>query len=176
MSVAVFDTSVLSPFARANRIDTLVELFPGQTLVTTSAVRTELANGVTAQPLLQTALNARWLGTAPTMDGNLEYLAMFAKCQSALGAGARNIGESTVLAYAQIVGGLAVIDEEAAVNLAKRTSIAVTRTLSKIFASIRAGNLSEAAAQTLVDELVNVGGARMPCDGASLIAYLNANG
>jgi len=176
MTIHVFDTSVLSPFARANRLATLRTLFPNGVLLTTPAVRQELANGAPQYPTLNAALTVEWLGTTPPMEDNLIFLSSFAGFHAALGDGARNVGEATVLAYASVVGGVAVIDENPAANLGIQKGIAIVRTLGQVAMAVTNGILDGGQAASLVDDLINVGGARFPCTGATLLEWLRVNG
>ena len=130
MTTAVFDSSVLSPFARAGRLDDLRTMFEGMTLVTTSAVREELLNGVGDHPALRTVLDAEWLLTAAT-DG-IQVLLAFVAYRRIFGGCTRDVGEATVLAYAEVHGATAVIDEQVAVKHGRDRGVTVIRTLSPI--------------------------------------------
>jgi len=172
--VAVLDASVLSPFARAGRLDDLRRLFPHARLVTTEAVRAELRQGVPSHPALEDALTAPWLETEP-IDTPFEVLAAFARHHAAFGSTTRDVGEATVLAYAEVHGALAVIDDKVASNHGKGCGIRTVRTLALIARAIQDGRLGEAAARELVDALQALGGARLGCSGDDVIQWFRDN-
>lgn len=170
----VVDTSILSPFARAGRLDTLRTLLRSPRVVTTEAVLDELRNGVSEYPELATALDIAWLEVA-SLDGRLDFIARFARYYENLGGGGRNLGEATVMAYAELEGCVAVLDDEVAVKLGRRRGVNVIRTLRLIADAVRSANVTILDAEALVDELRAAGG-RYPCDGKQLTEYLRRHG
>lgn len=94
----VFDTSVLSCFARAGELDALEQATRDHERLVPRAVLGEIKRGVVDYPKLAAVLDATWLEEVP-VDG-LEELAAFAHYARRLTAGDRNVGESSVLAWA----------------------------------------------------------------------------
>lgn len=151
--VLVFDNTPLSHFARAGELDTLAGLVAGFHCVTTRAVREELQKGVAIHPAIQDALDLEWLHTVPT-DG-LEVLYAFSAYMRRLGNDERNAGEASVLAWAEVNGGTAFVDEQAACNVARARGLSVRRTLNLIINAYRDKRMSAERAQQLVDRLVD---------------------
>lgn len=169
----VFDSSVLSCFARAGRLDSLKTLTGDYRRVMTSAVIDELARGVQEFPRLADVELCEWIETV--RGDSLEELVAFSDCLRFLGGGPRNIGEAATLAWAEVHGAVAVLDDQTAVQLARQRGVQVKRTLSLVATGFERGRLSEDAAAILVDELIG-GGARFPCDGRKYMAWCRDNG
>lgn len=92
----VFDTSCLSCFARAGRLETLQAIVAGRRSVVPRAVLEELDAGVADHPALAEVRSAEWIEMVP-VDG-LSELRLFAEYVRQLGAGQRDVGESSALA------------------------------------------------------------------------------
>lgn len=73
-----------------------------------------------------------------------------------------NQGEATVLAWAEVHGAVAVVDDGDARRIAMRHSLPVWGSLRVVAASIAEGNTTEYVGGTLVDALID-SGARYPC-------------
>ncbi|MEQ1737050.1 MAG: hypothetical protein ABL886_11685, partial [Rhodoglobus sp.] len=174
MAVLVFDSSVLNAFARANRLADLERLTRGSTHVTTRAVLEELANGVSLYPLLAEVAQQPWLRSV-SVDSLAELVA-FNEYVRTLGSSSRNIGEASVLAHAEIHSAVAFVDDQAAVRAGKDRGVNVRRSLGVISEGINRQILARDEASALVDELVRLGGARLPCDGASFEAWAEGRG
>ncbi len=174
MATLGFDSSVLSPFARARRLETLEQLTNGHHRVVTRAVLEELDHGIPKHPLLAVVRSLPWLEIV-SVDA-FEELVAFSDFVRVLGAGRRNIGEASILAWALNRGGVALIDDQSAVNAGKDKDIEVRRSLGLVCDGLHKKTITIEAARTLVDELVNLGGARFPCDGAAFEAWAEANG
>ena len=169
-----FDSSVLSAFARARRLDDLESLTAGYSRIVKPAVLEELAIGSVMYPALAAVKELPWLH--PVVGETVEELVVFDEYVRALGEGTRNIGESSLLAWAEVSAGVAFIDDGPAVQIAKSRGVIVRRSLALIMEGRRTGLLNSAAARVLVDELVTLGGARFPCDGASFEAWAESHG
>lgn len=169
----VLDTSVLSPFARAKRLDTLRELLGASRVVTTAEVQAELRNDMKAHPELEVALRLPWCEVASPRD-RLPFITLFADYYRVLGGDGRNIGEAAVMAYAKQEHGIAVLDDDVAVKLAREQQIEVIRSLRLIADAVRSKTLDVRDAETLVDELGRAGG-RYPCTGSGLTTFLHQN-
>lgn len=169
----VFDTSCLSCFARAKRLDTLDTLTDGLRRVTTRAVLDELDRGTRDYPALGRVEALDWLSVERVDE--LEVLEIFAYYMSVLGGGGRNIGEAATLAWAEHHQAIALLDDQTAVNAAKKRHVTVRRTLSLVAEGINRKLLAETEAETLIEELIH-GGARFPCDGARFLGWARGKG
>ena len=169
-----FDTSVLSAFARARRLATLDELTAERTLrAVTRAVLDELGRGKAKDPALGQVHAESWLTVVPS--DSLEELRVFGEYSRVLGASSKNIGEASIVAWAEVHGGLVVIDDAAAVAAAKSRGVAVRRTLALLCDALERQCLRIPDASRLVDDLIR-GGARLPCDGVKFESWAKANG
>lgn len=160
MAELCIDTGPLSGFARAGRLDTLERICAPHTVVTTRAVRSELQNGLVKRPELAGVLNAAWIAVVAVDDlPTLQALVPFTR---ALGAGARHLGECSVLAYCKVSGAIAIIDDADARQVGKRASVTVHGSLALVAEGVRVGILTEASSSALVGDLVAVGH-HLPC-------------
>jgi predicted nucleic acid-binding protein len=175
MSVALgFDSSVLSPFARAKRLDVLEQLTAGHRCVVTRAVLDELDRGSVAYPRLAEVRSRSWLEVVAA--NSLDELVAFSYYVRVLGSGDRNVGEASILAWAEVSSGVAVVDDNAAVSAARTRNVAVRRSLGLLCDGLHRKALTIEQARTLVDELVSAGGSRFPCDGAGFESWAESNG
>lgn len=174
MAVLGFDSSVLSPFARAKRLDVLEQLTSGHQRVVTRAVLDELARGVAMYPALRDVRALSWLETVAA--DSLEQLIAFSDYIRVLGSNGRNVGEASILAWAQVTGGIAVVDDNPAVNAGKAKGVEIRRSLGLLCDGLHRKSLQIERARVLVDELASLGGARFPCDGAGFEAWAETNG
>lgn len=104
-----FDSSVLSPFARTGRLDVLERLVAGHQCVVTQAVLDELDRGCVEHPALADVKALPWLEIV-TID-SLEKLKALTAYVRALGSDERNIGEASILAWAEVASGIAMVDD-----------------------------------------------------------------
>jgi predicted nucleic acid-binding protein len=175
MSTALgFDSSVLSPFARATRIDALERLVHSHRCVVTRAVLDELDRGSIEFPVLASVRALPWLEVV-SID-SLDELRALTDYARILGSGGRNIGEASILAWAELTSSIAVIDDNAAVIAGRRRDVKVRRTLGLLCDGLHRKLLTTEQACTLVDELVSAGGARFPCDGAGFVQWAERSG
>lgn len=113
MTILVFDSTVLSHFARAGRLADLEIITADDDRVVPAEVLAELTRGVANYPVLGTVDSQAWLKPVE-LDG-LQELGAFARYKGELGGGPeRNNGEAAVLAWVTVHGGIAIIDEKAA--------------------------------------------------------------
>src|SRR5690349_21709340 len=120
------DSSVLSAFARAGRLDVLDRLTAGRRRVVTEAILAELDRGSAEHPRLGDVRALPWLEIV-SADSPYE-LEVFNEYIRVLGAGDRNIGESSILAWAEATSGWVAIDDDDAVTAARRRKVVVIRT------------------------------------------------
>lgn len=155
----IFDASPLNHFARAGKLDTLQQLVSGHRCVVTIAVRQELQAGATRHRELAAIDRLPWIETV-RVDG-LEELYRVAEYLRRLGSTQRNAGEASVLAWAELNGAIAYVDDQVACNVARARGVTVYRTLNLIVRGHRAGYFTEDQAQGLVVDLASTG-ARFP--------------
>jgi hypothetical protein len=127
--ILVLDSSVLNPFARAGRLADLQRLTDGFDHVTTRAVLDELARGVAEYPALAAIPQQPWLRTVAS--DSLAELVAFSEYVRVLGGSSRNIGESSVLAHAEIHGAVAFVDDDAAVSAGRTRGVTVTTVVGR---------------------------------------------
>jgi len=153
----VFDTSCLSCFARAGRLENLRKLTEGHRKVITPAVRDEVEQGVQQYASLVDILECSWL---ELVHGDaLEELAAFSEYVRLLGCGPRDVGEAATLAWAEVHHAIAVLDDQTGVTVARLRGVSVKRTLALISTGILQKRLQEEDAVIIVDELICGGAA-----------------
>ena len=173
MAILVFDSAPLSCFARAGRLHVLERLTEGDERVTTNAVLDEMREGMHEHAELRNVLELSWL-QVKAVDG-LEELRLFAEYVRRLGAGRHDIGEASVLAWAEAHGAVAFTDDETAVQVGRERGVRVQRTLALVARGVRVEWLSETEAHALVDEL-RLGGARFPFGPGQFIPWARQQG
>jgi predicted nucleic acid-binding protein len=171
--VYVFDSAPLSCFARARQLPILDRLTAGNDRVTTRAVVEEIKNGVAAFPDLQDVLDLAWLQVVSA--DSLDELRLFAKYAARLGSGIHDVGEASVLAWAEAHGAIAFTDDEAAVQAGRDEGVEVRRTLAVVARGIKHGVLSDQEADRLVDDLLRAGG-RFPFGAGEFVRWARENG
>lgn len=169
-----FDSSVLSAFARARRLDVLERVTSGHRRVVTRAVLDELKRGCDQYPALSDVETLPWLETV-SVD-SLSGLMVFAHYVRVLGSDDHHIGEASILAWAEISPGIAVVDDNAAVNAAKVRGVGGRRSLGLLCHGLNRGALTMEGARALVDDLRVSGGAWFPCDGAGFERWAESHG
>ncbi|HEX3765192.1 MAG TPA: hypothetical protein VHW23_41130 [Kofleriaceae bacterium] len=169
-----FDSSVLSAFARADHLDVLERIVDGHRCVVTRAVLDEIRRGCTLYPALSNVAALGWMETV-SVD-SLDELVAFSHYIRVLGSDDRNIGEASILAWAETSSGIAVVDDQTAVSAARERGVTVRRSLGLLCHGLNRGTLTMADARGLVDSLRVLGGARLPCDGAGFERWAEANG
>lgn len=168
----VFDTSPLSHFARAGRLGTLRQITSGYRCTITKAVRDEITAGARKHPELGSA-DLGWLEIVP-VDG-LAAMRLLFEYARVLGSGSRDIGEATTLAFAELYGAIAVIDEAAAKKVGTERGVAVHGTLWLVAEGFKATLLDETETGALVNQL-RAAEAWFPCDGAEFFTWAREKG
>lgn len=156
----IIDTSVLSPFARARKLDVLERLTAGSRRLITRSVQNEIDNGAKNYPELKGVRPLVWLELV-RVDSLPELTALAMYTRLLVDDEFRNVGESSVLAYAEVHRSVALMDDAVAVQVGRQRDVKVQRTLSLIACSIRSGLLREDEAVALVSDLITAG-ARYP--------------
>ena len=169
----VFDTTSLSHFARADRLDVLGDLLVGAECCVRDVVGDELRQGSALYPALATVLDVEWL-TIVALD-TPDRLMRFATWTTRVGAGTRDRGEASVLAVAEELGAVALIDERDATRVGRASGVDVHGTVWLLTRSCHEGKLTEVAAGNLVDSLA-ASGMRLPCTGSEFPRFAREHG
>lgn len=132
--------------------------------IATDVVLEELQRGSGIYPSLLDVLDAAWLEHA-RLDG-LRELAVFAEYAQVLGSSREgDFGEAAMLAWAEMHGAIAIVDDQAATNLGRHRDVETHGTLWLVVRGLRSGDLSEPDAVQLVGALLDAG-AWFPVGGA----------
>ncbi|MGK5533714.1 hypothetical protein [Streptomyces sp. URMC 129] len=86
-----------------------------------------------------------------------------------------NHGEATVLAWAQVHGATAVVDDADARRIGRRAGLDVRGSLRIIADAVRDGRTTSYVASTLVDAMIDTG-ARYPCLRGQFVTWAKHNG
>jgi len=170
----IFDSSVLSAFARAELLDLLEELTHGHERCMPRAVVDEVERGIEDHPALKAISAASWLRVVPV--DSLDELVAFADYATRLVAGDRNVGEASVLAWAEVNGAVALTDDQDAVQCGRENGVSIRRSLALLASGVKEGILSEGRAIEVVEALVKQGEARFPCGGHEFITWARDQG
>ncbi|GAA2112652.1 hypothetical protein [Actinomadura alba] len=169
----VFDCMCLSHFALADRLDVLRALYVDHICHTTHVVREELRAGVDKHPALLDALNLDWL-IIERLD-SLQELACFAEWVQRLGSASRNLGEASVFSAAELLGAVAISDDQEAVRVGRRYGLTVHGTLWLLSRACSDGKLTEVNVINLIDALRHTG-MRLPCSGSEYSTWARSHG
>ncbi|WP_127507561.1 hypothetical protein [Actinoplanes solisilvae] len=169
----VFDATSLSYFARADRLDVLGDLLAGMETIVPHVVREEIRDGLADHPALAHVLDVEWRRVEP-LD-TLDRIRRFTVWTARVGAGTRNLGEASVLAIAEELHAVAVIDDRDATRVGRAFGIDVHGTLWLLAGACREGKLTEVGAGKIVDALA-AEGMRLPCKGAGFPRFAKAHG
>jgi len=156
MKLLVFDTSPVSGFTMAGELDLLETVTQGYQCVMTMEVARELEAGAERLPVLKDVFSAEWLEIVS--DQSIEYFSLFAgNSEQLLGRDDRNLGECSTIAYAEHHGGVAVLDDQTALNFAIRRKVVTSRSLWLLVNALERNFISEQELVRAVDGLVGVG-------------------
>lgn len=172
----VFDSSPLNYFTRAGHLDVLEKLVDGRTCLMTSAVAEELRRGATRHSRLHMIGSQAWL--TEVNDDSLRFLGLFSDFHGRLGGSQRqmkDIGEATTLAYAELHGCTAVIDDRVGRNVGAAEGVSLSSSLHLLCHGLRHGLVSEDHACSVVDALRDAE-AFLPCGGAEFLDWARAAG
>jgi predicted nucleic acid-binding protein len=169
----VLDTTCPSYFARADRLDVLGYLLADSSCLMPHVVREEIRVGISEYPEIAQVLDVEWLQVV-ALD-TLDRIRKFAIWTSRVGAGERNLGEASVLAVAEEMNAVALIDDRSASLVGRNYGVNVHGTVWLLAQAQQNGKLTEISASNLIDALMAVG-MRLPCTGAEYPAFAAANG
>ncbi len=170
----VFDTTCLSHFAIADRVDVLGDLVNGLPCHSTSVVFEEIRRGAARHSQLETILEQEWLSVR-RIDESIDRLTAFVEWTNRIGTRAdRDLGEASVLALAVELGSTAVVDDLAAKSVALRHYPKVHGTLWLLAEAWRVGRATEVQACNLVNSLID-SGMRLPCTSSDFPDFVKGN-
>ncbi|MFG3339759.1 hypothetical protein [Glycomyces sp. NPDC048151] len=170
----VFDTTCLSHFAIADRIDVLGDFVRGVPCRSTSVVFEEIRRGLVKHPELRTIAEQEWI-TFERIDASIDRLAQFVHQTTLLGTqNGRNLGEASVVAVAQELEATAIVDDLGAKLVARRHYDHVHGTLWLLAEIWRVGKATEVELCNLVDLLAG-SGMRLPCKGTEFPNFVKGN-
>jgi predicted nucleic acid-binding protein len=156
----ILETTVLSAFALAGRLDVLRARYGGRA-TWTLAVHDELLRGVREQPRLGDAATVDWLGEPRAVFD----VARVEKFRLRLGGrphDKRHLGEATCIVLAQQTSAGILLDDRDAKRMAEVSGIRTGTSISVLRAAVRDSQLSAEEAMRLVDELIEQYGRRLP--------------
>ena len=161
----VFDAGPLNHFARAGHLETLHAICSEVRRAVTASVLDELAAGVPAHPSLQDVIEAEWLDHVRV--DSLAELGVFAEYTRVLGSSRMgDVGEAATLAWAEVHGAVAIVDDQTARNAARNRNVSVHGSLWLVTRGMRDGHLREDEATRLVGMLLDTD-ARFPFGNAA---------
>jgi predicted nucleic acid-binding protein len=173
VTAIVFDTTSVSHFARAGRLDVLDAITGGRKRLIPNEVATELQRGVAGHPAISEVFVLPWLTIVELDFPEVVHAAAF---KSELGgAPVEHLGECAALAWVKEHGGIGIVDDSAAVAMARHHQVPVRGTLSLIVAGHKQGFLDRLTAEVLVDDLAATD-MRLPVDGSGLFAWAYTKG
>jgi predicted nucleic acid-binding protein len=168
-----FDSSPLNYMARAGQLPLLGKLVTANDCVITRAVEDEVLRGASKHAQLYQVTAQEWIRVVD--DSSMSFLQLFSEYHSRLGGGGHNIGESATLAYAELHGLTACIDDRVARRHGQDRGVRLTGTLELVCRGIRANVVTETEAVRVVD-LLRDHEAFLPCDGSTFLDWARAEG
>jgi hypothetical protein len=169
----IFDASPLNHFARAGQLHTLdmITKVAGRRLVSVPVLG-ELRRGIQVDPALRDIETCGWLEEVPVVE--LAELGAFAHYARYLGSGDRDIGEAATLAWAEVHGACAIVDDRPGTIHGRKRGVTVHGSLWLIAGGYTAQLLTERAAMRLVDSLLDTE-AWFPCNGSTFFTWAREN-
>ncbi len=157
--VLVFDTGPLSHFARQSWLGVLKAVVGKRRAIMPDVVVEEIKQGAASDSRLRQVLDATWIDRRELRSD--EELAAFAKFSALLVKDRRNRGEAAVLALAETIHGIAVIDDGAGRKAAEDHGVELRPTLALLCEAIRSELLTVSLVSALADDLL-VSSYRLP--------------
>lgn len=139
----------------------------------TQAVRDEMHRGTALYPALADVQAVEWLRSVRV--DRLQELAVFAEYARVLGSGERDVGEASTLAWAEVNGAIAILDERAGTRRGRQRGVEVHGTLWLVAQGCRTNVLSDDRAASLVDGLSDTA-AWFPCRGSEFVGWARSEG
>ncbi|MGK3093891.1 hypothetical protein ACG93S_28200 [Streptomyces sp. WAC01490] len=167
-----WDTSPLFHAIKAGKLDVLGDIAQTWQGVSRRNVTTQTVVDELGTYGLSLA-SADWLEIVHV--DHLSELTALVKWMDLVSGSKSNQGEATVLAWAEVNGAIAVIDDGDARRIARRHSLPVWGSLRVIATAVSEGNATEYVAGTLVDALIDTD-ARYPCARGQFVSWAKQNG
>ncbi|UCM88253.1 hypothetical protein [Streptomyces marincola] len=154
----VWDASPLHHAIKAGKIDVLADIARNgggapRLNVTTQAVVSELEH------YRLPVVDLTWLDVVHVDD--LDEIESLVRWMTRVSGSKSNQGEATVLAWAEVHGAIAVLDDADARRIARREGLEVWGSLRVLAESVSSGYVTSYVATTLVDAMIE-SGARYP--------------
>jgi predicted nucleic acid-binding protein len=156
----VFDSSPLVHFAKAGRLVVLERLGQGRRCVVPQPVLEEIALGVDRHPALGAVATLPWLERV-AVDGLAELRAFIAYAE-VIGTGSRDVGEASVLAWAEVHQATAIMDDQVGAMAGRARGVAVHGSLWLVFEGYNHGLVDRMGIEDLIAGLLD-SGAWYPC-------------
>lgn len=173
METLVFDNGPLSHFARESWLGVLKAVVGDRRAVIPDAVVIELERGAASDTRIQSVLDATWIErrelTTPA------ELAAFGKYSARLVSRGRNVGEAAVLALAETMPGVAVVDDGPGRRAAEDNGVGLRPTLALLCEAIRGELLTVALVSALADDLL-ASAYRLPFASGGFARWAEENG
>lgn len=170
----VFDTTCLSHFAIADRIDVLGHYVSGVPCYSTTVVLDEIRRGAVKYPQLEAVAAQEWI-SFQRMDSSVERLTSFVRWTTMFGSqNDRDLGEASVMAVAAELNVTALVDDQAAKRVALQHHGEVHGTLWLLAEVWRVGGATEVQLCNLVNALAD-SGMRLPCNGTEFPDFVKEN-
>ncbi|HEX5929633.1 MAG TPA: hypothetical protein VFY48_09590 [Solirubrobacterales bacterium] len=156
----IFETTVLSSFALAGRLDIPQDLYSGRASWTL-VVHDELIQGIREEPRLGAAVASDWLGE-PQPVFNVARVEDLRLRLGGRPGDSRHLGEATCIALAEGGNFGILLDDRDAKQLAEGLGISTGTTLSILRLAVGEEKISDRDASALVAELIDRNGRRLP--------------
>lgn len=152
----VVDSGPLSHFAKAGWLGLFKLVAAGRPVMIPDVVHQELLNGVRDHPHLRSVLDATsdWIEVRSiSRPAEMVVLARYASVL--LGAdGRKNLGECGVLALAEVIPGVAILDDRAGRRAGTASDVSVRGTVALILDAIKEHGLPREVAAVVADDLL----------------------
>lgn len=167
-NILVWDASPLHHAILAGRMDTLADLAAEWR----GSPRRNVTTPVVIDELRRYDLDVSGLGWLEVehVDGGVAELGVLFRWMDLVSGPRSNHGEATVLAWAELHGAVAVVDDRDARKSARAAGLPVWGVLRVIAEAVRDGRGTEYVATTLVDGLLR-SGARYPFGQGGFVAW-----
>jgi len=150
--ILTFDTGPLSHFALNNWLGVLKAVVGERRALIPDVVVDEVSVGARRDSRLHEILDADWIEQRELVTD--EEVTAFVKFSAFLVKGKRNRGEAGVLALAETLGAIAVVDDGAARRSADKNGIRKKPTLALLCEAIRSELLTVKLVSALADDLI----------------------
>lgn len=173
----IVDSGPLSHFAKAGWLGFFKLVSAGHQVVIPDVVHQELLDGEQAHPHLRSVLDATstWIAVR-TIASSEEMVALARYSSKLVGSdGRKNLGECGVLALAETMPGVAILDDRAGRRAGTDNHIMVRGTVALILDAIREHGLPRDIAAAVADDLLETE-YRLPFESGQFLRWAVENG